>query len=374
MTAGANTVLQQAETAATTASPSAQLRNFALVTVAQLAEFDEIIDTRSESEFAEDHIPGAINCPVLNDAERVRVGTLYKQVSPFAAKRIGAALVSRNIAQHLETRLADHPRHWRPLVYCWRGGTRSEAFAHVLHQVGWRVGRLDGGYKAYRRALLRDFEELPRELRWRVVCGPTGSGKSRFLQALRERGAQVLDLEALAAHRGSVLGDLPGQPQPAQKMFESLLWAELRRFSSAAPVFVEAESKQIGTLNLPETLVGAMRDSECLCLDADIGTRVELLKGEYRHFVLDPAALATQLATLVSRHGTRQIEAWDALAAQQRWDELVRELLERHYDPAYTRSTEKNYPAYHAAQRLAVTGVSDAAFREIAGRCLGGGG
>jgi tRNA 2-selenouridine synthase len=372
MIAETNTVLQQADSPAMGTSPAAQLRNFALVTVAQLADFDEIIDTRSESEFAEDHIPGAINCPVLNDAERARVGTLYKQVSPFEAKRIGAALVSRNIAHHLETRFADRPRNWRPLVYCWRGGTRSEAFAHVLHQVGWRVGRLDGGYKAYRRALMRDLEELPRKLHWQVVCGATGSGKSRLLQGLRECGAQVLDLEALASHRGSVLGDLPDQPQPGQKMFESLLWAELRRFARAAPVFVEAESKQIGTINLPEILVAAMRESECIRIDADMAIRVELLKDEYRHFLRDPAGLSAQLASLTSRHGGKQVSAWQALAAEARWDELVCELLAQHYDPAYTRSTHKNYPRVLSARRLTVTAASDAGFRALAGECLAG--
>ncbi len=372
MIAEASTLSQRTESTATGTSPAAQLRNFALVTVAQLDDFDEVIDTRSESEFADDHVPGAINCPVLNDDERARVGTLYKQVSPFEAKRVGAALVARNIAHHLETKLTDRPRNWRPLVYCWRGGTRSEAFAHVLHQVGWRVGRLDGGYKAYRRALLRDFEELPRKLRWRVICGPTGSGKSRLLQALRERGAHVLDLEALASHRGSVLGDLPGQPQPGQKMFESLLWAELRRFAVTAPVFVEAESKQIGSINLPETLVAAMRESECVRIDADMAVRVELLKDEYRHCLRDPSGLAALLTSLVSRHGTKQIAAWKALAAQERWDELVRQLLERHYDPAYTRSTQKNYPAVQSARSLIVAQPRDADFLALADECLAG--
>jgi tRNA 2-selenouridine synthase len=347
-------------------------RSFAAATVAQLDEFDEVIDTRSPGEFADDHVPAAINCPVLDDAERGQVGTLYKQVSPFEAKRTGAALVSRNIAHHLETTLAGRPREWRPLVYCWRGGARSEAFAHVLHQVGWRVARLDGGYKAYRRALLRDFAERPQQLRWRVVCGATGSGKSRFLQALREGGAQVLDLEALAVHRGSVLGDVPGKPQPSQRMFESLVWGELRRFSAAMPVFVEAESKQIGKLNIPEQLVAAMRGGECVSLEADVALRVAMLKQEYDHFLGSPATLAARLSSLVSRHGTRQIAAWKALAAAQRWDEFVRELLEKHYDPAYNRSTARNYPAFGAAQKLAITDASDAAFRELAARCLGG--
>ena len=206
------------------------------VTVPQLSEFDEVIDVRSEDEYRDDHVPGAINCPVLDNRERALVGTIYKQHSSFEAKKIGAALVSANIARHLRGRFADRPREWRPLVYCWRGGGRSDAFAHVLAQIGWRVGRLEGGYKAYRRAVVADLETLPRRLAWRVVCGMTGTGKSRTLRALADAGAQVLDLEALAAHRGSILGDMPDAPQPTQKMFDSLVWQALRTFDPERPV------------------------------------------------------------------------------------------------------------------------------------------
>ncbi len=345
-------------------------RNNGLVTVAQLAGFDEIIDTRSESEFAADHIPGAVNYPVLNDAERARVGTLYKQVSAFAAKKLGAALVSRNIAQHLDTAFAQRPRAWRPLVYCWRGGSRSSALAHVLQQVGWRAGRLDGGYKTYRRAVIDDLEVMPARYRWCVVCGLTGSGKSRLLRALALRGAQVLDLEALAAHRGSVLGNLPGAPQPAQKMFESLVWSALRGFDPALPVFVEAESKKIGNLRVPQALIAAMWESACVKLEAATGLRVEMLIEEYRHFVADAAALGTQLDCLAAHYGQQQISAWKDFAQRGEWETLVRELLEMHYDPAYTRSTLKHYPQLEKSAPLIVAANSDAAFDSMATQCL----
>jgi tRNA 2-selenouridine synthase len=341
-----------------------------LVTVAQLAEFDEIIDVRSEAEFEEDHVPGAVNCPVLSDAERARVGTIYKQVSAFDAKKIGAALVSRNIARHLEARFADRPRGWRPLIYCWRGGSRSGALAHVLQQVGWRAGRLDGGYKAYRRAVIADLHERPPQFKWRVICGLTGSGKSRLLRALAQCGPQVLDLEALAAHRGSVLGNLPGAPQPSQKMFESLVWAELRKFDAARPVWVEAESKKIGSVRVPESLIASMWNGECIRLEASVALRVAMLREEYRHFVSDPALLGTQLDCLVAHYGRDQIGAWKRLAAAGEWDALVRELLETHYDPAYTRSTLKHYPHYADGMRLEVTADSDAAFDGLAAQCL----
>jgi len=346
------------------------VRGPATATVAQLAQFDEVIDVRSEGEFAEDHVPGAVNYPVLDDAERARVGTIYKQRSAFEAKKIGAALVSANIARHLNERLLERPREWRPLVYCWRGGSRSDAFAHVLHQVGWRVGRLDGGYRAYRRKVVADLARLPRAFRLRVVCGLTGSGKSRLLRALGAAGGQVLDLEALAAHRGSVLGELPNAPQPTQKLFESRVWAALRGFDRKRPVYVEAESRRIGVLRVPEALVEAMWKAECIVLETPDAARVELLKQEYSHYFGETAALARRLELLLPLHGHAVIGKWKELATARRWDKLIVELLVRHYDPAYTRSTGKHYRELPQALKLALGGVDDASFAALARRCL----
>jgi tRNA 2-selenouridine synthase len=348
--------------------PRADARAPMAATVAQLSEFDEIIDVRSQSEYAEDHIPGAVNCPVLDDAERVEVGTLYKH-SSFDAKKIGAALVSANIARHLRQRFQDKPRTWRPLVYCWRGGGRSGALAHVMMQVGWRVGRLDGGYRAYRRAVIEDLAALPQRLQWRVVCGMTGTGKSRLLRELARAGCQVLDLEALALHRGSVLGNVPGERQPSQKMFESLVWSELQQFSPRRPIFVEAESKKIGGLRVPEALIAAMWASPCLVLEAPIAARIALLKQEYAHFLNEPALLATQLDCLTGVHGRVTVERWQTAARARRWDELVGELLVQHYDPAYTRSTLKHYPQLADAPRLVLDDASDGAFARLAAAC-----
>jgi tRNA 2-selenouridine synthase len=340
------------------------------VTVAQLDEFDEIIDVRSEGEFAEDHIPGAINCPVLDDEERARVGTIYKQVSSFEAKKIGAALVSANIARHLRERFAARPRHWRPLVYCWRGGNRSGALAHVLHQVGWRVAVLDGGYRAYRRAVIADLAAQPARFRWRAVCGLTGSGKSRLLRAIEECGGQVLDLETLAAHRGSVLGNLPETPQPSQKMFESRIWSALRAFSPARPIYVEAESKKIGNLRVPDALIEAMWRSPCVLLEAPIALRIALLKDEYAHFMAEPDSLLAKLDCLASLYGHAAIAEWKQLAREGRWDRLAEALLLHHYDPAYTRSTLKHYGALGSALKLTLGSTDADAFRSLARQCL----
>jgi tRNA 2-selenouridine synthase len=346
------------------------VRGPALVTVAQLPEFDEIIDVRSEGEFAEDHIPGATNCPVLDNEERARVGTIYKQQSSFEAKRVGAALVSANISRHLQQRLMDRPREWRPLVYCWRGGSRSDAFAHVLHQVGWRAGRIDGGYRAYRRAVIDDLAVLPARYRWRVICGLTGTGKSRLLRALRDAGGQVLDLEALAAHRGSVLGNLPDEPQPSQKMFESRVWAALRGFEPSRPVYVEAESKRIGEMRVPEALIAAMWAGECVVLESPVETRVALLKQEYSHFFDRVDELNARLDILTPLHGHAVIDKWKLLAHAGRWDKLTAELLARHYDPAYTRAIGKHYPHLDRAQKLRLASTEESAFAALAHQCL----
>ena len=346
------------------------MRGPALATVAQLTDFDEIIDVRSEGEYAEDHVPGAINCPVLDNAERAQVGTIYKQRSPFEAKKLGAALVSANIARHIQRHFLGRDREWRPLVYCWRGGARSGAFAHVLSEVGWRVARLDGGYQAYRRAVVADLERLPGRFRWRVICGLTGTGKSRLLRALAAAGGRALDLEALASHRGSVLGELPDTPQPSQKMFDSRLWDALRSLDAARPVYVEAESRRIGQLRLPAALVEAMWGSECLVLEAPLPARVGLLMEEYAHFFDQAEALIARLECLAPLHGRAVIAKWTDLVLARDWRALTSELLVTHYDPAYTRAITKHYPALDRARKLELHDTGDAAFERLAQQCL----
>lgn len=335
----------------------------------EFKDFDTIIDARTPSEYALDHIPGAVNAPVLDDAQRAHVGTLYKQVSPFEAKKVGGALVAKNVAQHLETIFKNAPKDWKPLIYCWRGGKRSGAMAHILREVGWHAQTLPGGYRAYRRRVVQQLEEMPLRLDLRVIHGPTGSGKSRFLAGLERAGAQVLDLEALAAHRGSVLGSLPDRPQPSQKWFESQLLARLQQLDAARPVFVEGESKKIGELQVPDALMARMRGSPCIVLESALETRVTLLLEEYRHYVEHRATLEAQLDCLVALHGRDEIEQWKALAAAGKWREFVARLLLAHYDPAYGRSSLKNFSHLGSAARVPISGADDAAF-DAAARAL----
>lgn len=331
----------------------------------ELDAFDAIIDARSESEYALDRIPGAINAPVLDDAQRVRVGTLYKQTGAFEAKRVGAPLVAANIARHIETLWADKPRDWKPLVYCWRGGNRSGSMAHILAKIGWPVVQLDGGYKAYRAHVAASLETPP-ELDFRVVCGTTGSGKSRLLETLDGIGAQVLDLEKLAAHRGSVLGHLPDAPQPTQKWFESQVWDRLRRFDPARPVFVESESKKVGNLRVPEAVMARMRASPCIALNLSRENRVRLLMEDYEHFCADPGALNAQLDHLVQLHGREKIEHWQAMASGGAMAELVGQLLAEHYDPAYLRSIDRNFVQYPKAEVLELADIAAVDFEAAA--------
>ena len=340
--------------------------------LARYASFSTVVDARSPSEFAEDRLPGAVNWPVLDDEERRIVGTEYVQVSPFVARKRGAALVAKNIARHVEQQVMPLPRDWQPLVYCWRGGQRSGSLALVLGQIGFQVHVLDGGYKAFRAAVRAELETSPSQLQFQVVCGRTGSAKSRLLQALAARGAQVLDLEALACHRGSVLGPLPGQPQPSQKAFETAVWQALRGYRPDRPVYVESESRTIGRLRVPERLLEHLRASPCIQVEMPLPARVAFLMQDYAHFVDDTEAFCERLQALREVRGAAVVQGWQARARAGDVATVVQELLEQHYDPTYTRSMERNFSALPQALTLPLADGSAATLAAAATRLLDG--
>jgi len=332
--------------------------------LSDLAAYDSIIDVRSEAEFALDHIPGAINCPVLNNDERIHVGTLYKQTSAFDAKKIGAALVAKNIAEHLQTTFLEKPRNWRPLVYCWRGGNRSGSMAHILAKIGWPTMQLEGGYREYRQEIIKQIAALANQHRFAVICGTTGSGKSRLLTTLAKAGAQVLDLENLAAHRGSVLGGLPDEEQPSQKLFESRIWNVLRHCSADQIILVESESKKIGNLRVPELLMEKIRSSECIRLSLDTSERVKLLLEDYPHLSRDTEQLMALLSYLTPLHGHTKMRQWQSLAQSNDISTLVESLLVEHYDPAYLKSIERNFENYAKGTAVAMPDITARSFEE----------
>ena len=332
----------------------------------RLAEFDTLIDARSEGEYAEDHLPGAVNWPTLNDEERNFVGTTYKQVNAFEAKKRGAAIAARNISRHIEREVIDKPKDWKPLAYCWRGGKRSGSLSLVLDQIGFKVTLLEGGYKAFRAAVVQDIPRRVAALQWRVICGTTGSGKTRLLSALNDAGAQVLDLEALAQHRSSVLGGIPGQPQPTQKRFDTLVWDALRQFGPTRPVFVESESKKVGNVAVPTSLIEAMRASPCLNLVLPDNERVALLMEDYDFFVKDAEFFCDRLAVLTEFLGKATIEKWQVSVRAGQLEPVVRELLTLHYDPVYLQSIQRNFKQFAGAKLIAPDDRSAGAMAELA--------
>jgi len=334
---------------------------------ADLAGFDAIIDARSPAEFAEDHLPGAINWPVLDDEQRRIVGTLYVQTSALEARKLGASMVARNIADHLDRWIADKPRDWQPLVYCWRGGQRSGSLTWFLDQIGFRTAKLAGGYKGFRAVVRQDLAELPSRFDFQVLAGRTGSGKTRLLQALAAEGAQVLDLEALAAHRGSILGGLPGQPQPTQKHFDSRLWRAMRTLDAGRPVFVESESKKIGRLQVPDALIARMHaHGRVLRVEMADAARVQLLLEDYGFFADDVPRFCQLLDGLVELRGRETVARWQALAQAGQWAEVFGQMMHEHYDPLYTRSMDRHYSGLAQADAVVLADGGEAALRAAA--------
>jgi tRNA 2-selenouridine synthase len=306
-----------------------------------LARFDMIIDVRSPGEFAEDRVPGAVNLPVLDNEERAIIGTTYVQESRFLARRMGAALVARNVAHHLDTALKDAPPTFKPLIYCWRGGQRSNAMALILAQVGWRTTVLQGGYKTYRRNVQRSLYDEPLGFRLILLDGNTGCGKTDILQRAAAKGAQVLDLEDLAQHRGSLFGAM-ADAQPSQKWFESSLIHELSAMDASRPVLVEAESNKIGKRTLPPALWQAMLAATRIDLTAPVDARVQYLIETYPEMIADRDLLDAALTRLEVYPGRKQLATWRLLADAGQFDDLVREVVERHYDPSYLRSAGRD--------------------------------
>ena len=339
----------------------------AIALLGQFDSFDTIIDARSEAEYALDHLPGAENWPTLNDAQRHEVGTVYKQVNPFEARKMGAAMAARNIADHILQRAMDKPRTWRPLVYCWRGGQRSGSLSLVLDQIGFRVHIVQGGYKAFRAATVADTARLAALFDYQVICGTTGSGKTRLLQSLARAGAQVLDLEALAHHRSSVLGAIPGLAQPAQKAFDTRIWDALRRLDPKRPVFVESESRKVGNVAVPVALMDAMRErGRCLNLTLSDDERVALLMEDYDFFVRDSEAFCARLDALNEIRGRAVVQAWKAAVRGGDLPTVVQQLLTEHYDPVYLQSMQRNFSNFADAVTLAPTDRSAAAMDAVA--------
>jgi tRNA 2-selenouridine synthase len=329
-----------------------------------------VIDARSPREYAEDHVPGAVNLPVVDDAQYAEVGTTHR-TDTHRAYLIGVEYSLRNIAAQIEPLISKHGPGERFLVYCFRGGKRSRLWADSLRTIGYDVDVLPGGWKAYRQWVRDGLASLPAAFECQVLCGPTGCGKTRLLAALAREGHQVLDLEALAAHRGSLLGAIPGQSQPGQKLFDSMVLETLRGFDPERSVWLEAESKKIGALQIPEALFEAMRRAPIVTLSAPMAERVRLWREDYPHFAADPLAMVDRLEPLKPLVGKEVLAHWRSLAAAGETDALFESIMTLHYDPCYARSNKRNHGVPAAARSLELAALDGPALAEAVRRLTG---
>ena len=304
--------------------------------------FDTIIDVRSPSEYKEDHIIGSINCPVLSDKERIEVGTIYKKESTFRAKIIGSSLTARNIAKHIEEKFINQKGSWQPLIYCWRGGQRSKAFSLILSEVGWRTFQLEGGYKKYRNEVISFLNKVGSKLKIILISGKTGSAKTKILQNIKLQGGQILDLENLANHKGSLLGKIPDLKQPSQKLFESKLYHQIKQLDLRRNVYIEAESSKIGNIHIPKTLWAKMIVSPRIEIKADIELRSSFLLNDYKYMCENPELIKPIIYGLKNRLSKKLINDWMELITKKLWLDLTKSFLENHYDPSYSSNTIKN--------------------------------
>ena len=294
-----------------------------------------LVDARSPAEYAEGTIPGAINIPIFDDAERARVGTLYKEAGKTKAKRLGVELVAPKIPGLIDQVEAAMAGKKTPvLVFCWRGGMRSFALATFFDLAGIPTMQIEGGHKAF-RAVVRDFFAQGEWGRLLVLRGLTGVGKTRLLKMLQTMGYPVVDLEGIANHRGSAFGNLGLAPQPSQTYFEALLWDEMRRIPPDGYALAEGESKHIGRLILPARVYAALQVETSLWIEAPIETRVRITLDDYPARDELKEAFLRPLALIRPRLGGENHDRLLGYLEAGRWDDLARELMLLYYDPLY---------------------------------------
>ena len=331
-------------------------------------KFDTIIDVRSPLEFAEDHIVGAINCPVLSDLERQKVGTIYKKESSFKAKIIGSSLAAKNIAFHIQNNFIEKKGSWQPLIYCWRGGQRSKAFSIVLSEVGWRTNQLKGGYKEYRNQVINFLENIGPKLKITLISGKTGSAKTKILKSIENEGGQILDLEGLANHKGSLLGKIPDLIQPSQKFFESLIFNKIQNLNLKDKIYVEAESSKIGNIHIPKSIWKKMIKSPRIEISANIELRAKFLVSDYDYMCNDPTLINPIIKGLKNRLSKELFDEWTNLIDRKKWFDLTKSFLENHYDPSYSSNTIKN--DRKVIKKISTTSLNNSDIEGIAKKIL----
>ncbi|MDR0454726.1 MAG: tRNA 2-selenouridine(34) synthase MnmH [Deferribacteraceae bacterium] len=299
-----------------------------------------IVDVRSPSEYAESTITGAVNIPLFCDEERARIGTLYKQESKASAVKAGVEYVSGSLPQIYDRFASLAVKQKKFLIFCARGGMRSEAVGSFLASVGFPVIKLGQGYKGYRQHIVRHLPELINKISTVTLYGKTGAGKTLILHEIKKLGYDVLDLEGCAGHRGSLLGAI-GLPQKrSQKRFETLLYDSLKSAKSDI-IFTEGESKRIGNIYLPGLLMEKMNTGRKLLIEADIATRKGIIKQEYIGADFDKTSVIPVLEKLTRYVGKERIANYKTLIETESYDTVIEELMTKYYDIAYNTPEEE---------------------------------
>lgn len=317
------------------------------LTSEQLLTFKDplVIDVRSPGEHEAERLLGSINVPLLDNRERAIVGTCYVQEGEAKARLLALDIISPKLPELIRTIIKARKQGQAVVVYCWRGGLRSESVCSFLSIIGIDSWRLKGGYKAWRRMIIDDLKNANYKFRPLILQGLTGVGKTELLQELEKLGVSVLDLEGIANHRGSVFGGMGLSEQPTQKNFDEALWQKLRTFGNET-VVLEAESRNIGKLAVPDFILAHIANGKKILVTASIEVRAHRLVADYIR-VDDDSTRQNLIATLdllKERLGREKVGELKELAMNGQLNELATQLLLEYYDPLYNRHVEKYKP------------------------------
>jgi len=291
-----------------------------------------LIDVRSPYEYKNATIPGAINIPIFNDEERKTIGTIYVQESVEKAKRIGIGVASKKLPD-IYDKVANLNKEYDHLIFfCAKGGFRSTSVASLFSSIGINAFKIDGGYKKYRKYINNALPKTVENIKFVVLYGNTGTGKTHILEEIEKMGPDILDLEACANHRGSLLGSVGLGEQNSQKQFESLLYESLKNRKSNL-VFVEGESKRIGKVIIPNYIYNAMNNGIHIKIEANMEYRVNNIMKDYVHETDDE--LISSLNLLRKYMGNRKIDNYIDLINENKYEEVIEELMVKYYDPRY---------------------------------------
>jgi tRNA 2-selenouridine synthase len=299
-----------------------------------------LIDVRSPGEFNEATIPGAINIPIFDDEDRKIIGTVFVNESVEKAKKLGVEAVSKNLPG-IYSKISELDKSYDKLVFfCAKGGMRSSSISSLMNSLGINAFRIKGGYKGYREFINEELPKTNKNIKYIVIHGKTGIGKTELLNCLKSKGHNVLDLEDAANHRGSLLGNVGLGKGRSQKQFESLVYESLRSMKGSY-VFVEGESKRIGNIIIPQYIFESMVNGIHFLGDAELDFRAKILTREYAKKENCKEEIIISLKSMSKYIGEKSIDRYTELVLNGEYEEVAKELMVKYYDPMYTNEFNK---------------------------------